>query len=559
MPGRRRAMGTLLFFGLSLILIISFQNFTVLSSEASEVLTDDGPSLYMPGYDACEIAAGQKQTVKNLVLNVKSFGAFGDGKSHKIGALGAGISANLAKSINLLNTHALASYTDKKTKMVVSHKVNNDDEADWVAIQAALLSAHLNNGGTVLIPDTKGKDYLLSRRIWVYSNIELRWLSASYFRPTQLLGGSVISSANVFDRPVAAAYNDHVCNVRLVNPHVDAGGALKIPLYGQNGISFFNGSQNVWIYGGHVKNAKWGTKEKADKNLADLQGGRAFQFESGVKNIYVNGTRVSNSTIGFSVGAGLCSYKKDGKCNVSDGEYSPWRPHAENWPEKELSRNLTWNVQITKVNVENSDRPFLFYNILYGLKDKDGVDHWKNEQMQKIYLSDFKVKNSGYGNVDILENGEKPDDFSVMTLIGATNVRVHLGDIDNRQLPKINSILWATGRDLQFSQIKYRGNVNSLFDFGSVKPNRGQRVALGGNNITGSVIQHQGSANFMIAGKAVTNTSIGRIEHGKIKGAYFHPSFVAAQTLTSKETFRLSFKPSGQPSQPFKFTYPFFK
>ena len=144
---------------------------------------------YAPGTSLYSSVASNR--MKANVFNVINFGSFGTGTSHFVGTtpLNCPHSSCGSSFVNSVRDFG-ASLTLSRNNYVVSSSGGNsrtvsfpagiwpDDEWDWVAIQSALTAAANAGGGTVIIPDT-GKDYLLSRSLWISSNTKLVWQTNS--------------------------------------------------------------------------------------------------------------------------------------------------------------------------------------------------------------------------------------------------------------------------------------------------------------------------------------------------------------------------------------------
>ena len=531
--------------------------------QQAAVASASDPKLFFDSAnDECIQADKVVKTIPSLTINVLDYGAVGDGRSHTIGSYGADLPEDLKKSIALINSQVVGPNNVYKVEGEVrtlirteDHRVQPTDEADWVGILAALIAADLNGGGRVVIPKSTG-DYLINHEIWVHSNVTLEWERGSkYF--VRMTGrsttGSVMGNANPWDRLnsikefYATFYNDQVCNVTIINPRIDAGGANTIKLYGENGISFANGAQRIRIIGGQIKNSKWGPDGIEEAPIpGNIQGGRALQFESGVKDISVEGTVITNSSIGVSSAAGLGAFKEvaDPKNpTVKKVIYSEYRPHT--WDnKKEQVRNIAWDIRINKVLIVNTEMPFMFGNLLFGEVDGDGVSYYDRAVNQKVSLTNFTVKNSGRMKSErVLGVKPNPLDSGIIGLLGGKNIKILYGTVTNdSNYPKIGALIRGFGSDLFFGHITLTGQTESLVDFtGGFGTN--PRNAETKNAVVSHISQF-GDTKYLVDGKIIKNLSFGPVTYTNLTGQFIHCNLLKENTSKDLSASRVGYAQS---------------
>lgn len=338
------------------------------------------------------------------------------------------------------------------------------DEWDWIGIQAAILAAHRAGGGTVVIPDT-GADYLVNRGIWLLSNVNLVWLTEpsrahhSYVRltaPTRSVG-SVIGPYNPYLKPpttakrdatakdAKATLEDHrirrsgsfVCRVTLIEPRVRA-------MTGENAVSFGMGSFGIAIVGGHLTGARFGTAADTAKGF-NPQGGKGLQFESGVQQVVVEGTRITDSTIGVSSSAGYFL-----KSRLTD----PSR--------YERFTNASDRIFVRNVVLDRIEMPFFFAGV---------SDPKSTIAPQSVVVEGFSVRNSGRLRT-IPKNpypGEDPTFQSgIVNLLGASNIVLRRSPrgpanlVDNDV--EIGAFVRGYGTDIHIADVQIDSAVRSLVD-----------------------------------------------------------------------------------------------
>lgn len=155
---------------------------------------------------------------------------------------------------------------------------------DTIAIQTCFDTISANGGGHIIIPNT-GHEFLISETLQVKSNIVLEF-QGSFIKLTKstTYGGILIC----VDYNTMGVQED----ITIINPLID-GNDMGYPnghAFGENGIG---GSKckNIRVIGGYVKNCRRGVSNPIGT------GGKAVQFENGVKNIYVEGLTAENCTV----------------------------------------------------------------------------------------------------------------------------------------------------------------------------------------------------------------------------------------------------------------------
>ncbi len=510
-------------------------------------------------------------TVSGTTYNVLDFGAVGDGASHPRdvpGQIGRWPSVIPAKRLQLEASYALIWEEVKDTSLSANTELPNisgADEADWVAIQAALIKArdynedNPNSFARVEIPPAMG-GYLINRHVWIYSNTELEWTGTnpSFVRLTgQTSNGTAFSNENSWGFEWAA--NRMVRHIKILNPHVDAGGPA-VP--GENGISFGNGAEDITIENGVVKNAIWGNSD--DHGFSE-QGGRAFQFESGVKDVYVIGSKVENSSIGFSTACGL-------DCYVS-GTYHPFRnkPPREGEPINpigDLVRNIAWNINFTNVKIHHTDTPFVFGNLAYynPITTQSASGAYETVNDQSATVSGATITDSGILRKNVNKSGTPKstgDQSPIIALLGAKNLvlrDIHIVNsgtysvtISGTTYNRIRAIVKGHGANLNISNLKFEGMAKSLFFIGdeggsgsaASNNSRTKRLAIRNFDATGAAAETGLEVAGDIPATLLSQTVISG-SHGTFtgSGSFLSPS-LHDLNADCKKTIRIDVEPSG--------------
>lgn len=332
-------------------------------------------------------------------------------------------------------------------------------EADWVAIQAALLDARSNGHGWVVIPDSAG-DYIVDRSVAIFSNTILEWTGARFIRmnePSERGVGAVLSNLFPYDSDSRYLYNDEVCFVRILNPRIDAGGANGVP--GENGIAFANGAQDIKIVGGEIRNARLGTDSDISlflsqnpafdcsaatlfsKRCPNKQGGKGVQAEAGVKDVLAKSLLVTKSTVGFSASAGHGAITSLG--------LNLYRANGV--------RNIAWNVRYESIRASYVDIPVLFSNIYVA----EGGTAYLAEASQatKFELVGLTATESGWISTPNL--GARA---AIVGTFGAYNLTVDNVVVTNAT-KKIRAIFRGFAYNVAVTNVQVNANTSTLFSF----------------------------------------------------------------------------------------------
>lgn len=391
-----------------------------------------------------------------------------------------------------------------ETELMPRYAISSKDTADWVAIQSALLfAAHRSpRGSTVRL---KRGRYRLSRNIWLKSNTKLVFdPGAELLMVTQSKAGSIVSNVNPYNRRVAAYHDDLVCNIIIENPVIDAGAQNGV--LGENGIGFANGAQNILVVGGEIRNARRGGQDI--ETGRSRQGGRGLQFEQGVADVMVIGTKVSSSTIGFSSGSGATTLetwrrrKKAGKPRPSSGDFTALRRNdriADGVYDK------AWNIVFREIVAEDVELPFIIYNHIANADRKAFATH----DTQRIVIDGAQVDRSGrleYPTGQRLRKaGVQREDVArastIVMALGASRLQIHGLRVRNplrgKEYGPVGSLMHLYGRDISVSNVEATGNYDTLFDLsGEV-----WHLAANGptvSNVALSDIRVQGSARKLM-------------------------------------------------------------
>lgn len=353
--------------------------------------------------------------------------------------------------------------------MMKKHEITAKDQLDWIAIQAALIQAGKGKNMTVVIP---AGTYYLSREVWIPSFTRVIWQEgAQVVMVGKSIAGTVVSNINPYNRAAYHHYDDLACRIVLINPRIDAGGALGIK--GENGLSFANGAKNIIISGGEIINARWGTMADVKAGY-NGQGGRGIQLEQGVANISVIGTVVRNSSIGFSSSAGISSR--------TGNEFKPWRGGL---PGEIQSLDKAYNILFQSVTANTVEVPFIFGNSLYGMPAYDTFEN------QKVTVRDAVVINSGVlrtGINDHQPGAYKPGDANLLSQsaiivgMGGKNITFHNLTVQNPTTGagavKIGAILHAYGKNVKVYGLTASGLFTTLFNFSGDMLNLKSRAFL---------------------------------------------------------------------------------
>ncbi len=518
-------------------------------------------------------------------LNVKDYGAIGDGASHK--------KANWSSDTAIANAGALTKLTGTATALVERHTnrdlifgpghphnhppgLGDDDEADWVAIQAALIDAGERNKldptkvYEVYIP--AATEYLVNRQVWIYSNTILTWEDDTFVRINKAsANGTVFTNFNLYFRSATPPYfppNEYLMrNVIINNPHVDGGsegdGNGGGPfLNGENGFGFARGAQDVTINGGVIKNTKWG--EWQDTNP---QGGRALQFETGVKNCTVNGTRVENASMGVSSASGLSAYAPSGT-----GAYNRYAWHLPPLPPEVY--NISWNIRINDIHIKDTDLPFFFGNLHYG------HDEYETDNSQMVIVTSGTVIDSGLmranSNPSTMRRSTG-DQSGIIGLQAAKNISVsnlHIANSSTYSVitptgtyyqtgtsgtffttpsgtySAIGGVVKGHGTNLSIKDIEFNGKALSYFAIGD--------YFFGGKANGASITKQLTIHNFTASGttdyglSVISSNTINPLATAKIEvthgaftstGAFLNPNLGTKLDVESQKTIRIDAEP----------------
>lgn len=150
---------------------------------------------------------------------------------------------------------------------------------DSYSIQKALDYIENIGGGNLIISST-GRDYLVSKSLYIGSNTNLIF-EKSFLKLIHYtkIGTILINKKNAH-------------NITIINPLIN-GNNIIAGATGENGISIGNG-YNIKITGGIIKNCKKG-------KIVHRLGGKGIQVEEGeVKNLLIDGTLIDNCSWGIS-------------------------------------------------------------------------------------------------------------------------------------------------------------------------------------------------------------------------------------------------------------------
>lgn len=429
-------------------------------------------------YDACrdqyDAAADARM---DRIFNVLRYGARGSGVSSPIGVAGVssrqcphcsaavgngGIQA-LADILTTTRSYTLKSGEDPSVTRPYTMPLGlqESDEWDWVGVQSALTAAKNAGGGTVLIPDT-GHDYLLNRALWIGTNTRLVWRtrtgSSTHSRlvltgPTDM--GAFITNINPYDlrmyagiadandikRIIAKQAGHFACKIRIHDPRIRAE-------IGENGISFAKGAYGIQVFGGQIEKSTWGTIEDFKRGYNE-QGGRAFQFESGVQQVYVQDTKLKDSTMGVSVSAGLYSASRN-----TDLIYL----------------NAADRIHLRGLTIESTELPFFLAHNLGQSLHAEQRTALLAKAPQSVLIENFTVHDSGL--LLVRPKWIYPDQplgyqAGVINLLGATNVTVRgaeggLNRVTNSR--EIGSLIRGFGSKIDISTILMIGKTQALVD-----------------------------------------------------------------------------------------------
>lgn len=252
-------------------------------------------------------------------------------------------------------------HANQLRKVYLGYCLDKDDTLDWVALQSALLNAKKNPPDTTIVKvpngrlgvnadgSIKSRGFVINQQLVIPSDTKIEWggesntwngrafvlENPSYIRFQQIklpgyngpepinnrrgLGFSLGTVIALSDMPFLYSGNSaggkpgQTKNIELLHPHIDAGNFV-----GENGISFAQGVQDVYVIGGHIRNVKihglCDEEEEADKGviLAACAGGKAIQCEAGCMGIEINGISISDSHIGINSSA-LVEYENVAK------------------------------------------------------------------------------------------------------------------------------------------------------------------------------------------------------------------------------------------------------
>ncbi|MNJ28642.1 hypothetical protein D3C77_231860 [compost metagenome] len=160
-----------------------------------------------------------------------------------------------------------------------------------LAIQDLINLVSASGGGRIIYDIDE--DTPVSNGVFVKSDVSLEFTGKGFLRLTAMTTqGALLTvfTGNRADPPVN--------NVRIVNPRLDCGG-FGWPTgddYGNNGIAGTN-CHDVEVWGGVVKNAKHG-----DLSLYST-GGSGCNFETGCRNILVDGLKLENCSAALATAA----------------------------------------------------------------------------------------------------------------------------------------------------------------------------------------------------------------------------------------------------------------
>lgn len=435
------------------------------------------------------------------------------------GAIGGSTPSPFAKYASSRSAFQIQAHDNLVKKMFKSPRLLPTDEMDWIGIQSAIVAAHLAGGGTVLIPDT-GKNYLITRPIWLYSNVRYIWLTnpnlkthsyVELYKPSGPIGTTLGSynpyvNDSAYEKITLENASEHftkiptqeqldsenlhrrtavgfVCKSYFYEPRV-------IALTGENAISFAKGSYDIQIYGGIVRGARFGTAEDVKKGFSP-QGGKGIQLESGVQQAIVDGLTVLDSSIGLSASAGLYLTVRDNPVRYA------------NAADKITFRNIT---------MKRVDLPFLLSHLAFTRYDAQA----KSLAPQSVLIENFDFSESGrlsfkhqnaYTNQSYILQG------GIFGFLGGSNITVRNTKGKMNQIANLNMIgalVRGYGRNIDIRDIDYRGTISSLVDLHTPLQNAASAPWI--ENFRLSHVQHDGRFGYLFR---VPSPIISRIVNGK--------------------------------------------